>query len=740
MNITIKKFIMVGILYFCSSSFALEAPPNTQLSNAHLSIWNQAFNSKEQEILTLLESANINTSNIAYINSLVLSHSPYLLRHSVNPINWYEWQDKVLDIAQIENKLIFLSIGYSTCHWCHVMEKDSFVDLDVAGVLNQSYLSIKVDRELNTELDQHFSSVLAALKGTAGWPVTAILTPNGQPIWMDVFVDKGRLIKTLNRLQAIWRTQPRSLQQIAKNISLSTQSTSISMPDIEWSETILRNQLMQWRSYLDSESGGLKGSPKFLESPLLTLLLLEYQHNQSPELKTILITWLDNLYQSPIRDQVLGGFHRYASDANWQSPHFEKMLYNQAQLISVYVLAARTLDNPEYFSVARDTLLFTEKYLGALDGDFYAAIDADYTGLEGGFYTFSDLQKRTLEQSGETLWKKVDERWLPSQLTISNEIQRKAYATERLKRPLPHTDKKLITGWNGLMLSAYSELFEYTGNDAYLIKAEKLANTILTKNMAVNGLAKAVYMDNATGKADLADYAYLSEGLLKLFNITNNRYYLNEARGLADTAFKRIEVNNTLGTIKDEEIPSALVKLFDSYEYIQKLQLTPLAQVKKLRNKIRAAYSQDSDRGFEATRVLLKYTKHGAYRHFARGQGTIAFECDDEQVQLNFSLNSGWHINSNKKRIASLIPLRVSALMEGSMLKVNYPKATEKSLSFDDEKLSLFSGEFKVGLVGLKVNKNIVVSLQACNETTCLLPEKIMLSTPLNCFKTESLK
>jgi len=736
MNCGVLWLLGVSYLFFCSFANSLEAPPQSDLSEKELLILNQAFTKKKSVVLELLTSANIKSDELSYINRLILSNSPYLLRHSVNPINWKEWEQLTLENAKFENKLIFLSIGYSTCHWCHVMEKDSFVDLEVAKLLNQYFVSIKVDRELNTIIDQKYSNYLTALKGSSGWPLTAILTPDGQPIWMDVFVDKPRLIKTLSTLHSRWSKQPQLIKQIAKNITLSIEQVGY-VTTKNWSSTLLDTQIEKWVSFLDKQYGGVKGSPKFPEASLLSLLLLEYHHSNNLELKLSLISWLDSMYKNPIRDQVMGGFHRYSSDEYWQEPHFEKMLYSQAQLVSVYSLAARILNKPEYYNVALDTLKFTERFLSDDNVAFYAALDADHFGDEGRFYTFITKQYKSQSVLNDFQWIQINNQWLPEFIQVDNSEARSLLSNIRLTKPLPHVDKKIMTGWNALMISSYLSMFEYSGAAVFLEKSELLAGYIKNNHDVDGYLIKAIYLEQAVGKADSSDYASYIQALLKLYKNTNKRTYLSDARRLAKQAFRLYEQLILSGSLKDSETASAISTLYSIFSELQTLQFTPVKERKILQKVIQEKYVNDPGRSFEATRALKKYSVSSAFESFAMGSGSVKLSCETtNDFNVEFNLESPWHINSHQQRIKSLVALSISSL--SSNFKVEYPVGVEKKLSFDKQKLSLLENNFKAKVSGLTFNKEVVVSLQACNETTCLLPEKLLLNAPLNCFKAKA--
>ena len=735
MNCGVLRLLGVIYLLFCSVAHSLEAPPQSDLSKKELLDLNRAFTEKQSVVLELLSSANIKSDELSYINRLILSNSPYLLRHAVNPINWKEWSQATLEHANSKNKLIFLSIGYSTCHWCHVMEKESFVDIEVAELLNRNFVSIKVDRELNTIIDQKYSNYLSTLKGASGWPLTAILTPDGKPIWMDVYVDKSRLMKTLSTLHTRWSKQPQLIKQIAKNISYTIEQESYATND-NWSSTLLDQQIDKWISLLDEQHGGIKGSPKFPEASLLSLLLLEYQHSNNLELKLSLITWLDSMFKNPIRDQVMGGFHRYSSDEYWQEPHFEKMLYNQAQLVSVYVLAARVLNRPDYYNVALDTLTFTERFLNDDKVAFYAALDADHLGDEGKFYTFTTKQYKSQKVSTDFPWIQINKQWLPRLIQVDNSKVRNQLSNIRLTKPLPHVDKKIITGWNAMMISAYLSMFEYSGADVYLERAELLAG-YLKNSHEVNGfLVKAVYLDKTVGKADPSDYASFIQALLKLYKVTNKKAYIEDARRLAEQAFRLYGDLILASSIKDSEMASAIATLYSIFTDLQTLQLAVIKEKRVLQNVIQKKYINDSERSFKATIALKKYSASSAFESFAKGYGSVKLTCEaNDLFNVEFNLQPSWHINSDQQRIKSLIPLSISST--SSNFEVQYPAGVEKKLGFDEDKLSLLENNFKAKVSGLAFNKEVVVSLQACNETTCLLPEKLLLYAPLNCFEAK---
>jgi len=732
-------FFILFLFVSISTAAASVLPPiAVDIPKSEFLKWEHEFKSQEKVINSLLEDANLPIGESHYLNRLIFEASPYLLRHSVNPIDWQSWRDEVFTEAKNNKQLIFLSIGYSTCHWCHVMEKESFIDTDIANTLNSSFISIKVDRELNPEIDQYFTHALELIKGSAGWPITAVLTPKGEPIWLESYVSKSKLNKILKRLNTIWTKRPQSLEQVAKNITSQLSNNHIAEAKL-WDKetpTLKFNELIK---SIDNINGGLIGGPKFPSASLIELLLYQYQSSPNEALKTKIELSLNSLMNKGIRDHINGGFYRYATDGIWMKPHFEKMLYNQALLISTFSKAYLVFNNERYKAVVVDTINFVNNFLKSSAGGYYSAIDADYKGLEGRYYLYSDEELSSIAKGPLNLFEWYDFNdtglkfpYVESQSDKTLEVKKSILALKS-KLSFPHIDKKVLTSWNALMVSAYLDAYKSFGKAEHLKAAISLSKYLLTQHYSTDALSRARFMDKLAGKAMLDDYAYLSSAMLKLYLVTSEVQWLNSAINLyrsgsrlfaKDYSGNQVQLNNQLD---DGELISAHAVLTDVGIKLNDLGVK--VHYKELVYQFKQGFINNSKNDFFSNEILLK-EKYGTFdnmQFFARGNGKVSFELVDKKVYLKFKMKPGWHVNSNVPNQKFLIATKVN-YAENLINNIEYPKAINKKLGFSQSTLSLFEDDFEIKIELDNVNplgELIEVNLQACSDKVCLLPEKL---------------
>ena len=440
---------------------------------------------------------------------------------------------------QPENKLIFLSIGYSTCHWCHVMEEDSFVREDVADILNQHFISIKVDRETHPAVDELYTNALLQVTGSSGWPVTAVINSKGEPVFIQSFVPREKFKKLLTRLATMWQTQAQFLNQNAANV-MKLVNEKGTMTNADWNKAMLAETLDKTRASLDPDNGGYAGAPKFPSEGLLLNLLDELTHRWDPKLAKQVETHLDAMAERGLWDAINGGFHRYATDAVWKVPHFEKMLYNQAQLLMVYQKAKTILGRPDYQRVIDHTLLFLDKWLFQPDQGYFSAIDAVYQTEDGKFYLWTDEQLAGIEEkvrqaAGMRLWT-FNMTGRKGVLLDKPESEAAGKVREHLtglQGERPHIDRKIITAWNALLLTALANIDQQ--------KALALGETLWQKHFdAKTGqLYRHTIEGKPEGQGTLADYAFLAQGLLALYDAVGDKKWLARAERLAKVANAR---------------------------------------------------------------------------------------------------------------------------------------------------------------------------------------------------------
>ncbi len=542
-------------------------------------------------------------------NRLINESSPYLLQHAANPINWYPWGKEAFEKAKKENKPIFLSIGYSTCHWCHVMERESFSDTEVAALLNQDFVSIKVDREERPDIDQVYMTVTQTLTGRGGWPNTVFLTPDRKPFFAGTYFPKETrwgltgLMELLPQVAAIWQKDRQKVIKSADQITDLIASRHSPSAGVALDKNILDRTRRLLGEIYDAEFGGFGPAPKFPTPHLVAFLLRQYHHTQDSQALEMAEKTLTRMRLGGIYDHIGFGFHRYSTDARWLLPHFEKMLYDQALLVIAYTEAYQVTGKKLYAQTVREILAYILRDLTSKEGGFYSAEDADSEEVEGKFYvwTVSQIQSAIGAADTETLKKiynladdgnfKSQEaealvggnilylnKTLPelaAELGLSENRLRQRLEKNRMqlfkvrkKRVHPFKDDKILTDWNGLMIAALAKAGQTLGESRYTAAASKAADFILRKLRAENGrLMKRYRNGNAGLPAHLDDYAFSVWGLLELYAATLEARYLQEAIQINDQMIAHFWDNQSGGffmTADDGE--KLLIRSKDIYD------------------------------------------------------------------------------------------------------------------------------------------------------------------------------
>ena len=504
----------------------------------------------------------------AHGNRLAHETSPYLLQHARNPVDWYPWGHEALDRAKREDKPILLSIGYAACHWCHVMERESFESEDVAAVMNANFVCIKVDREERPDLDDVYMAATIAMSGHGGWPMTVFLTPRQEPFFAGTYFPPddrhGRPgFKTLLlRIAELWKSDRQRLVEQASELTDHVRGrSSPPLPGAVGEDAIVAAASDLVESF-DPEYGGFGGAPKFPPSASLSLLLRLYHRRPEDTLLTVVTKTLDAMKSGGIYDHLGGGFARYSVDERWLVPHFEKMLYDNAQLARVYLEAYQVTGSPEYGRVAAETLDYIAREMQSADGGYYSATDADSEGVEGKFFVW------TLDQLEEVLGRPATE-WFAAYYDVTAEgnwedvsilntprsleavaedlgtpaetlrasladSRQKLYAA-RLRRVPPLTDDKVLTAWNGLMISAMAEGARVLRDRRYLVSAERAARFIQGElSRSDGGLYRTARAGKAHLDAYLEDYAFFADALVDLYEAGGAERFFLEAVRLAE--------------------------------------------------------------------------------------------------------------------------------------------------------------------------------------------------------------
>jgi len=497
-------------------------------------------------------------------NRLVNEKSPYLHQHATNPVDWYPWGDEAFEKARRENKPIFLSIGYSTCHWCHVMERESFCDSHVATLLNNHFISIKVDREERPDVDSVYMSVCQALTGAGGWPLTILMTPEKKPFYAGTYLSREDMSRLISRMTELWRDSREDLidtgEQIQRHINRrDSERTREEQAQGERTpldgDTVLR-AVEIFEAYFDEKHGGFGSAPKFPSAHNL-LFLLEYDRLSGSETaRKIVKTTLECMYRGGIFDHVAGGFSRYSTDERWLVPHFEKMLYDNALLAQAY-LTAYELYGIEFHKTAAQKIfswVFAELQH---DNAFFCGQDATSDGVEGKYYLFShdeidlilspenaDKYRKYYgitkkgDHEGKNILNLIRNSKFAEEDSFINECNSAVYKYRRERIKL-HTDDKVLTSWNSLMMIALTKAYEVLGDDSYLCAAKK-TEEFISQNLSFAGRLYVRFKDGEVfGNGKLDDYANFSLALLTLYQATNDSSYLDKAAHYAEVMIQR---------------------------------------------------------------------------------------------------------------------------------------------------------------------------------------------------------
>jgi uncharacterized protein len=501
-------------------------------------------------------------------NHLAGETSPYLLQHANNPVDWYPWGAEALERARREDKPIFLSIGYAACHWCHVMERESFENEQVAALLNRDFVSIKVDREERPDLDEVYMAATVALSGSGGWPMSVFLAPDQRPFFAGTYfppaMTHGRpsFSTVLERIAELWRRSRDSLLTEAEALTRHVRAGFDNEAPAPSDVAAIRAAVEQLSRSFDPTQGGFGGAPKFPPCAALSLLLRHHATTGEEKALVMARVTLDAMKDGGIYDQLGGGFARYSTDERWLVPHFEKMLYDNAELSRVYLEALGVTADPEYARVARETLDYVVREMQGREGGYFSATDADSEGVEGKFFVWSldeiqaVLEREAAEHFAFFYDVTPDGNWEghsvlhrprsvaaaarelglePAALVTSLEASRRKLYAARSERVPPLLDDKVIGAWNGLMIGAMAEGYRVLRDRRYLESAERAAHFVLgTLRRPDGGLFRTARGGHAHVDGYLEDYAYLADALLTLYEAGGAASFLRESEALAE--------------------------------------------------------------------------------------------------------------------------------------------------------------------------------------------------------------
>lgn len=507
-------------------------------------------------------------------NRLIKEKSPYLLQHAYNPVDWYPWGEEAFEKARKENKPVFLSIGYSTCHWCHVMAHESFEDEEVAGLMNEAFVSIKVDREERPDIDNIYMTVCQIILGRGGWPLNIIMTPGKKPFFAGTYIPKNTrfnqigMLELVPRIKEIWEQQHEEVLDSAEKITSTIQEMIKESSGEGLGEEVIEEVYEELLSSFDTEYGGFSGAPKFPTPHKISFLLRYWRRSRNPEALHMAEYTLDKMLRGGIYDHLGSGFHRYSTDSMWLLPHFEKMLYDQALTAIAYTEAYQVTGKDLYKETAEGILDYVLRDLTSPEGGFYCGEDADVEREEGKYYlwTLEEIRSILDPEDSELIIKMFNlreegnfEEEIRGRETGTNlfymarspgslaakmkipveEVEKKVKAARekllkaRYERKRPSLDDKILTDWNGLMIAAFAKGYQVFGEQRYLKAAEKAADFILMALYSPGDGLLHRYRDGVAGISGTSDdYAFLIHGLLELYEAGFKMRYLKAAVSL----------------------------------------------------------------------------------------------------------------------------------------------------------------------------------------------------------------
>lgn len=729
-------------------------------------------------------SAGTNTHN-REPNHLLGAESPYLKQHVYNAVDWYPWGPEALEKAKSENKPIFLSIGYSTCHWCHVMARESFDNEVIGKYLNEKFVSIKIDRERRPDLDEQFMLVTQVVAGNGGWPNSVFLTADGKPFYAGTYFPPDAFMNILGQVDGLWKKQNGDVRSEGERIATiirdymnRTQAAEELTPEAIGAAAKIMLPKM------DEFNGGFGVAPKFPQESTLLFMLDQAAREGNRKLLKGVLNALDGMIKGGIHDHLGGGFHRYSVDAEWHVPHFEKMLYNQAMIGRLLVRAWNATGEMRYKWAALRTFDYVLREMRNEKGGFYSAQDADSLDAEGKegegyFFIWSPeqvdkvlgddatfvLNALTITPDGNFEGENVlHMSELPGdaagglKMSEGDYLKRLDGLTTKLyearnSRPKPHRDEKVVVAWNAMMIETLAEASFVFARPDYYDAARKAADYILAEFVSSDGMKRVEFEGSINVDAQLPDYAGMGTALLALHDYApdgvDGADYLKPAADMAEEVMKRFAsegggayrmtattegIGSFLPT-DDNEIPSGnalslsllsgLSKRIKDPKYTQQATLLAAALSG-------SALESAGTGGYTLLSAhALSHGEAGSVRYLADGAVRVATAIDHKAGQVKFDIfvKEGWHINANKPLEEYFIPTQLS-INDKQVAPDAYPDPLVKSLKFNAKPMALYEGNMVlVGEIGERASDepgSMVLQLQACSDRVCLLPEEVL--------------
>ncbi|MCP3851370.1 MAG: DUF255 domain-containing protein [Gammaproteobacteria bacterium] len=750
-----------------------------------------------------------------YINRLILEESPYLIQHAHNPVNWYAWGSEAFEKARLENKPIFLSIGYSTCHWCHVMERESFDNELMAAYLNKHFISIKVDRERRPDVDKIYMTALMITKGSGGWPMSSMLTPEGKPFFSGTYFPPELFIQVLQQTAKLWQEEESQIREIADKVTQAVQGRQQGLQQAEHiGKERVQIAVINLLNRFDELQGGFSQAPKFPNETYLFLLLDTAIREQDAEVLEALKLTMDSMAQGGIYDQVGGGFHRYSTDNEWLVPHFEKMLYNQAHLSRTYLQLYSIAHDESYKRVVTQTLDYVLEEMRDGNGGFFSASDADSEGEEGLFFLWTldefnseltqnfdvNLAKLATElygvtkggnfseqpestATGQTIlnlpvsiesFAKANNQDLKSLYSKTDQI-RSVLQKKRNKRIAPLIDRKVVTAWNGMMITAFAQAGKQFYEEKYIDAAKRVGDFLwqvhhLESESGASKLFRASLNGHPSVTATLADYAYLSQSYLALFDVTEDKKWLDRSQQLMKemllkfwdkeegafymTAREQVESTSEQEVILfhrpkdlyDGAIPSANAVSLEVLSQLyyrtgnENYYTKALALVASVSSKVKVSPASFSYLLMAVSQLNfgeLTDVQYGAKGHVRIEKTDLSQEKKKKiTAEIYLSIDDNWHINSrypkDEELIATSVSLGEQAKNYWKITQAEYPQGKEIKLKLSDDPLSLYERSVAIKVTLEAVDKKKVkplisiplqIDYQACSDEVCLAPE-----------------
>ena len=717
------------------------------------------------------------------VNHLEGAQSPYLLQHLHNPVDWYRWGPEALQKARDENKPIFVSVGYSSCHWCHVMRHESFEDAAIADVLNRHFVSIKIDREIRPDLDERFMLVTQLMVGGGGWPNSVFLTPKGDPYFAGGYFPPADFLPLLKEIAQIWRDDPANTDSQARMITrIIDDYMARTAQAREITPDLVRHEARTLLDGIDPFNGGFGVAPKFPREPVFLFLLDQARRDGDTQMLTAVTDMLDAMIKGGIHDHVGGGFHRYAVDPEWHVPHFEKMLYTQAMTGRLLIRAWADTGRLHYQRSAVRLLDYVLRDMRGEHGGFYSAQDADSVAtdgqrVEGAYYTWTPAQLEPLGQTATriaNLFQVSPE----GELNGANVLHLRASPAELAKdagddpaaftrkldealadmlalrntRSAPFLDRKIVLSWNGAMIETLAEASTALNRPDYYRAAEQAVQFTLQNMQGADGLARIWYDGTANVPAQLGDVAALGLALVALHDHAPDRAtaagWLQQARALAN------DMRRTFGPIEsglhmvapgqgispviplnDGDLPSGNAMALALLSRLSQRMQAP--DIERDAHLLAAALSGHAMNAPEQRGQTLKalqdlhFGESGPLRHVAKGAvrvrahqaGSGSGGEEESEDALIIDIAEGWHINAHEPLEAYFVPTRVTG-QDGADIALDYPEPALKTLTFNDAPLALYEGKIRLHLPSDRP-RQVTLTLQACSDDICLQPEEL---------------